>query len=134
MKTIVFVAATLAALTTNALAQSPALQRVDDRLVACLIGNAGVSLHKQIGTQVNTKAATDAAMTYAEGCCVTLPFRSDNTTENSNEEITDDRGITCARDARAGGSAARGLSSSLVRNPQGQGQCTHSRLPILFCF
>ena len=69
MKTIVFVAATLAALTTNALAQSPALQRVDDRLVACLIGNAGVSLHKQIGTQVNTKAATDAAMTYADKQC-----------------------------------------------------------------
>ena len=68
MKTIV-VAATLAALTTSALAQSPALQRVDDRLVACLIGNAGVSLHKQIGTQVNAKAATDAAVTYADKQC-----------------------------------------------------------------
>ena len=68
MRTIV-VAATLAALTTSALAQSPALQRVDDRLVACLIGNAGVSLHKQIGTQVNAKAATDAAMRYADKQC-----------------------------------------------------------------
>ena len=66
-KTIV-AAATLAA-TTNAFAQSPALQRVDDRLVACLIGNAGVSLHKQIGTQVNAKAATDAAVTYADKQC-----------------------------------------------------------------
>ena len=41
----------------------------DDRLVACLIGNAGVSLHKQIGTQVNAKAATDAAVTYADKQC-----------------------------------------------------------------
>ena len=69
MKTIAFAAAVLAALTTSTSAQSPALQRVDDRLVACLIGNAGVSLHKQIGTQVNAKAATDAAMTYAEKQC-----------------------------------------------------------------
>jgi hypothetical protein len=69
MKTAAFAAAALAALTTSALAQSPALQRVDDRLVACLIGNAGVSLRKQIGTQVNAIAATDAAMTYAEKQC-----------------------------------------------------------------
>ena len=69
MKTVAFAAATLAALMTSAVAQSPALQRVDDRLVACLIGNAGVSLHKQIGTQVNAKAATDAAMTYADRQC-----------------------------------------------------------------
>ena len=55
MKTVAFAAATLAAMMTSAVAQSPALQRVDDRLVACLIGNAGVSLHKQIGTQVNAK-------------------------------------------------------------------------------
>ena len=69
MKTIAFAAATLAALTTSALAQSPALQRVDDRLAACLIGNAGVPLHKQIGAQVNAKDATDAAMTYADKQC-----------------------------------------------------------------
>jgi len=69
MKTIAFAAAAFAALTAGALAQSPALQRVDDRLVACLIGNAAVSLRKQIGTQVNVKAATDAAMTYADRQC-----------------------------------------------------------------
>ena len=69
MKTIAFAAATLAVLTTSVLAQSPALQRVDDRLVACLIGNAGVFLHKQIGTKVNPKAATDAAVTYADKQC-----------------------------------------------------------------
>src|SRR5207342_170440 len=69
MKTVAFAAATLAALMTSAVAQSPALQRVDDRLVACLIGNAGVSLHKQIGTQVNAKAAADAAMAYADKEC-----------------------------------------------------------------
>ena len=69
MKTIAFAAATLAVLTMSALAQSPALQRVDDRLVACLIGNASVFLQKQIGTQVNARAATDAAMTYANKEC-----------------------------------------------------------------
>ena len=69
MKTIAFAAATLAVLTTSVLAQSPALQRVDDRLVACLIGNAGVFLHKQIGTQVNAKAAADVAMAYAGKQC-----------------------------------------------------------------
>ena len=40
-----------------------------DRVVACLIGQAGVSLHKQIGTTVNAQAATDAAMKYADTRC-----------------------------------------------------------------
>ena len=40
-----------------------------DRVVACLIGQAGVSLRKQIGTNVNAQAATDAAMKYADRRC-----------------------------------------------------------------
>jgi hypothetical protein len=47
MKTIAF-ARGACRLDDDALAQSPALQRVDDRLVACLIGNAGVFLHKRL--------------------------------------------------------------------------------------
>ena len=44
-----------AILSVRAAASTPQL----DRVVACLIGQAGVSLHKQIGTTVNAQAATD---------------------------------------------------------------------------
>ena len=40
-----------------------------DRVVTCLSGQAGVCLHKQIGTEVNAQAATDAAMKYADTRC-----------------------------------------------------------------
>jgi hypothetical protein len=42
-----------------------------DKVVSCLLGQAGVSLslHKQIGTKVNAEAATDAAMKFADTRC-----------------------------------------------------------------
>ena len=68
MKTIAFAAATLAALTTSpctvarAATSGRQASGVPDR-------QCGRILHKQIGTQVNAKAATDAAMTYADKQC-----------------------------------------------------------------
>ena len=40
-----------------------------DRVVACLIGQAGVSLHKEIGTKVIAQVAANAAMKYADTRC-----------------------------------------------------------------
>jgi hypothetical protein len=71
MKCVFLVAAAvLVALTTSvtSIVAAPSQQR-DDALVACLIGNAAVSLHKQIGIKVDAKAATDAAVTYANRRC-----------------------------------------------------------------
>jgi hypothetical protein len=65
MKRILLATSLLAALTNGASAQS----RREDALVACRIGQAGVSLHKQMGTQVNARAATDIAMKYADQRC-----------------------------------------------------------------
>ena len=70
MQNFLVAAAALAALTTSAtsIVAAPSQQR-DDALVACLIGNAAVSVHKQIGTKVDAKAATDAAVAYANKRC-----------------------------------------------------------------
>jgi hypothetical protein len=70
MKYLFSIAAALAVLTTTApsIVAAPSQQR-DDALVACLIGNAAVSLHKQIGTKVDANTATDIAMAYANKRC-----------------------------------------------------------------
>jgi len=54
---------TTLAIATSAGLASPAS---DDAVVACLIGNAAVSLHKQIQTHVDAHTATNVAMTYAD--------------------------------------------------------------------
>src|SRR5262245_21632428 len=57
---------TTLAIATPAGLASPAS---DDAVVACLIGNAAVSLHKQIQTHVDAHTATNVAMTYADKRC-----------------------------------------------------------------
>ena len=68
---LVTTAVTTAALSSAMAAQS---QQRDDAVVACLIGHAGVSLHKQIATRekakvVNVETVTDVAMIYASKRC-----------------------------------------------------------------
>src|SRR6516164_9685549 len=60
MQNFLVAAAALAALTTSAtsIVAAPSQQR-DDALVACLIGNAAVSVHKHIGRGDDSHAAAD---------------------------------------------------------------------------
>jgi hypothetical protein len=62
---IVLLAAT-AAFTTPATATSSPRE---DALVACLIGQASVYLHKQVGRKMSADAATEAAQAYAAKRC-----------------------------------------------------------------
>jgi hypothetical protein len=53
-----------------ALLTTPALARPrEDAVVACLVGQAAVGLHKNVGSKMDVKAATDAAMIYAARRC-----------------------------------------------------------------
>ena len=41
----------------------------EDAVVACLIGQAGVALHNNLGRKMDARTATDAAMVYADKRC-----------------------------------------------------------------
>ena len=49
--------------------RSSSAESREDAYVACLIGQAGVSLHKQLGQGNNAGTATEAAMKYADKRC-----------------------------------------------------------------
>jgi hypothetical protein len=56
--------ALMSATTSSALAR-PHAQSREGRLVACLIGQASISLHRQLGTKVDATRAADIAVMYA---------------------------------------------------------------------
>jgi hypothetical protein len=58
------IATVLVASSSAAIARSHNQSR-EDRLVACLIGQASISLHQQIGTKVDATRAADIAVVYA---------------------------------------------------------------------